>query len=445
MTKTQFPTMPQFIPKSEEQLIDIIADKTNLDGYGGYDLTGRGSKSFFGQLPLNEKAEMPLARLELSHLSGIKMYEPEELVMTIAAATPMDEINHALTQHQQNLAFAPPDWRWMGGKAAMSRQQTAGGIVAGNLSGSERLKMGAVRDHVLGFRGVNGRGELIKSGGRVVKNVTGYDLSKLISGSFGSLAALTEISFKIWPVAESEQTLMVAGLTDSEASQFMAVALNSPHDVHCAAHVPAHACRQATHNALRQSTTSQTLLRISGYRNSVAPRLEALRLFLVEQVAGLAGKSIEKLTESGELWRELSDGRVFAALYDADRLGEDAIWRISMAPQTAPKFMAALAESLPRDAAPIWYYDWGGGLVWLYLHHMNGNAAGNTIRRILAEFAKTNAGGGHATLLAAKPSLRRQNLVFEPLSPAQAQLVARIKHSFDPNHCLNPGRIYPNI
>ena len=352
MTKTQLPTMSHLQPQSEEQLIDVIADTANLEGYGGYDLSGQGSKSFFGQLPTNESTEKPLARLELSQLSGIKMYEPEELVMSVAAATPMDEINRALAQHHQNLAFAPPDWRWMGGKAAMSRQQTAGGIVACNLSGSERLKMGAVRDHVLGFRGVNGRGELIKSGGRVVKNVTGYDLSKLISGSFGSLVALTEISFKIWPEAESEQTLMVAGLTDVEASQFMAVALNSPHDVHCAAHVPANACRQATHNAIRQSTTSQTLLRISGYQNSVAPRLEALRLYLVEQVAGLAGKSIEKLADSGDLWRELSDGRVFARLYDADRMGEDGIWRMSLAPQTAPKFMAMLAESLPRDAAP---------------------------------------------------------------------------------------------
>ncbi|MDI9349693.1 MAG: hypothetical protein QM537_06790 [Candidatus Symbiobacter sp.] len=438
--------MSNLTPHSEEDLVAILTDPAVLAGADGFALSGGGSKEFFGQLPM-EGAHTPrnLRKIDLSALSGIKMYEPEELVMNVAAATPIAVIERELAKNNQALAFAPPDWSWMGGQVHRNTSPTLGGptlggVVACNISGSERLKMGAARDHVLGFRAVNGQGGLFKSGGRVVKNVTGYDLSKLMSGSFGTLAGLSEITVKIWPQAESEQSLILEGLSDAEAARLMAAALNSPHDVLCAAHLPGAAGRYSAQAAINQTPHSQTLLRIAGYEKSVAARIEALRGYLIAKAGQMSTRLIAQAAASQAIWQEISAGRIFARLYDADRNGRDGIWRISLAPQAAPVFMTALRAQWPDQAEPVWYYDWGGGLVWLYVAELEGDGFGQKIRRTLAAH-----GGGHATLLAASAAMRQQNLVFEPLSAAAMQLVARVKHSFDPKRRLNPGRIYSSL
>src|SRR6266513_640218 len=140
---------------------------------------------------------------DLSGITGIRDYQPSELVLTAAAATPIEEIERALAAAGQMLPFEPPDWgALLGLSTSAARRRTLGGVLACNLTGPRRIKAGAARDHFLGFRGVSGRGEVFKAGGKVVKNVTGYDLCKLIAGSYGTLAALEEVTVKVLPRPE---------------------------------------------------------------------------------------------------------------------------------------------------------------------------------------------------------------------------------------------------
>ena len=175
--------------------------------------------------------------LDLSGVRGIHLYEPEELVLSAAAGTPISEINEALAARNQHLAFEPPDWAPLYGAAA--GEGTFGGVIACNLAGPRRIQAGAARDHLLGFTAVSGRGETFKSGGRVVKNVTGFDLSKLIAGSFGTLAVMSDITVKVLPAPEKVRTVLVFGLSGEDARKAMSAALNSPSDVSGAAHLPA--------------------------------------------------------------------------------------------------------------------------------------------------------------------------------------------------------------
>jgi glycolate oxidase FAD binding subunit len=293
-------------------------------------------------------------------------------------------------------------------------------MIACNLSGPRRIKAGAARDHLLGFKGVTGHGQAFKSGGRVVKNVTGYDLSKLVTGSMGTLAALCELSIKTLPAPETTWTLVLRGLDDQAALAAMTSAMTSSHEVSGAAHLPA-----SVPARLGFGNAALTALRLEGPGLSVEARFGAL-------ARDLGGG--DKLEGKGSLtlWRGLRD--VAPLTGDPDQ----AVWRLSVPPQAGPEVVRALRDTLEVT----YYFDWAGGLVWLAVSD-EGDAGADAVRRAIA--TAPSAGSGHATLIRAPESVRARVPVFHPQSAPLAALTRRVKESFDPKRVLNPGRMYAGV
>lgn len=356
--------------------------------------------------------------LDLSALTGVRQYAPDELVLTAAAGTPMQEIEGLLSQNRQMLAFEPPDFGELYGGAP--GRQTLGGVVACNLAGPRRIKIGAARDHVLGVKGVSGRGEEFKSGGQVVKNVTGYDLSKLMTGSFGTLAALTEISVKVLPVGEKLRTVLVFGLDPEPAVQAMAAAAGSPHEVSGLAHLPVTVAARSAVSYVRDAGAAVTAIRVEGPGPSVTHRTAALKEALA------AYGTVEELhsTNTLTLWSEVRD---IAALLPGPAR---ALWRLSLTPTAAPVALLQIQRSLAAEAL----LDWAGGLIWLAVED-TGDAGAALIRTAIGD-------AGHATLVRASSETRANVEVFQPQAAALAALSRRIKNAFDPLDILNPGRMY---
>lgn len=382
-------------PRSAEELRQAV--EWALNEGATLDVRGEGSKLSLGK-PLH-CAQM----LDLSGLSGIVDYAPEELVVTLRAGTPMREVEALLAQRNQMLAFEPPDLGPLLGQAP--GQGTLVGAVMGNLAGSRRLSAGAARDHLLGFSGVNGRGEAFKSGGRVMKNVTGYDLSKVLAGSWGTLAVLDEVSVKVLPAPDQTATLLLLGLDDAAGVRAMCAAMGSPHEVSGAAHLP-----------------GRTALRLEGVAPSVEARLKGLRELMAD-----AGAKMEELgtLESRTFWREVRDVAPLKAAPDA------VVWKISCPPTEGPAILARIKTRRPAAQA---FYDWSGGLIWLALPPSDD--ADHTIVR-----GALGATGGHATLIRAPEAVRAAVSVFHPQSAALVALAARVKESFDPKGLFNPGRM----
>ena len=358
------------------------------------DVRGSGSKLALGKPMVCDQV------LDLSGISGVVDYAPEELVVTLRAGTPLREVEALLAQRNQMLAFEPPDLGPLLGREA--GEGTLVGTIMGNFAGPRRLSSGAARDHLLGFSGVNGRGEAFKSGGRVMKNVTGYDLSKLLAGSWGTLAVLDEVSVKVLPAPDQTRTLMLLGLDDAAAVKAMCAAMGSPHEVSGAAHV-----------------SGRTALRVEGIAPSVEARLKGLR----ELLAGAGGRMEELGTlESRAFWREVRDAVPLGAAPG------DIVWRVSCAPTEGPTVVARIKARQPAAKA---FYDWSGGLIWLALP-ASADADQALVRTGL---------NGHATLIRAPEPVRAAVQVFQPLSPALAALSGRVKESFDPKGLFNPGRM----
>jgi glycolate oxidase FAD binding subunit len=377
------------------------------------EVAGQGSKR-----PIGRPSQSDVT-LDLSDLTGVTLYEPAELVLSARAGTPLAEIEALLDKNNQELAFEPMDYGpLLGGKAG---QGTFGGTIAANLSGPRRIKVGAARDHFLGVTAVTGRGETIKSGGRVVKNVTGYDLCKVLAGSWGTLAAMTDITVKVLPKAEAEATVLVEGLTDVRAGAAMAAAMGSSCDVSGAAHLPDHVA--ARFDGLPNADAA-TVLRLEGFTASVKHRRETLAALMKPfgPVALLGEK------DSRALWRSIRDVKPFAS----EAAQRRPLWRISTAPAKGP----ALAEMI-TPAAQM-FYDWGGGLIWVAMPFEDEPDAGS-IRRAVAKL------GGHATLIRAPVSVRATVDVFEPEEPGLASLTRRVKEGFDPQGVLNPGRMWAGV
>ena len=373
------------------------------------EILGHGSKRGIGRQAQTEHA------VDLSGLAGITLYEPEELVLSARAGTPLAEIETLLAGHRQQLAFEPMDYGpLLGSKAGRG---TIGGVLAANLSGPRRLKAGAARDHVLGIHAVSGRGEAFMSGGRVVKNVTGYDLSKAMAGSWGTLAVVTDATFKVLPAAPAEATLALRDLTEEEAVHAMAASLASSGEVASAAHLPETVAGRVLDGEIKGS--GATLLRLEGFAPSVAYRFDLLARLL----AGLG--TAERLDErqSRRLWQEVRDCIPFA---DGTR---KPVWRVSMAPSEGHRMVMALRMQAAVDA----FYDWQGGLIWL---RMEDEPEADMLRALIAR-----CGGGHATLVRADPATRAATQVFQPQPPALAALSSRLKAQFDPKSILNPGRM----
>jgi glycolate oxidase FAD binding subunit len=395
--------MTRFRPSDEADLVAIVQQA--LASEEPLELIAGGSKRGLGR-PL----QVPHV-LDLGGFSGIRDYEPEELVLTAGAATPLSEIETALDGARQMLAFEPGDWRALLGTSAEA--STLGGAIACNLAGPRRLRQGAARDHFLGFHAVSGLGEAFKAGGRVVKNVTGYDLSKLMAGSHGTLAALTEISVKVLPRPEATRTVVLSGLDAGQALAAMMQALNSAHELTAAAHLPAE---------VASGGRAMTLARVEGPAPSVEARAAALR----RELASYGDAEITGDDVSLELWREIRDAAPLASLTDR------AIWRVSVAPSTAPALIATLGKKLDLR----YFLDWGGGLVWLAVPPAQ-DAGAAIIRSAI--------GGGHATLIRASDAIRAAVSVFQPQAREVAALSARVKESFDPKRLFNRGRMYREL
>jgi glycolate oxidase FAD binding subunit len=353
--------------------------------------------------------------LDLSRLTGVTLYEPEELVLSVKAGTPLAEVEAMLAAKNQQLAFEPLDYGPLFGE--QRGRGTIGGVLGANLSGPRRLKAGAARDHILGINAVSGRGETFKSGGRVVKNVTGYDMSKLMAGSWGTLAVVSDLTFKVLPAAETETTLALRGLLDEDATRAMALAVGSSAEVSGAAHLPYTISGRVADGTLGEEAA--TLLRLEGFGPSVEARVAALRQLL----APAAPIEAIENDRSRAIWRDVRDCVPFADGSDKP------VWRVSMSPSEGHRMVYALR----MEAAVEAYYDWQGGLVWLRL---DSDAEADTVRRLVRAH-----GGGHATLVRAAPAVRAAVPVFEPQPPALAALSRRLKAEFDPKGVLNPGRM----
>jgi len=357
--------------------------------------------------------------LDLSGLAGVTLYEPAELILSARAGTKLADIEALLDQNNQELAFEPADYGPLyGGEAG---QGTLGGAIATNLSGPRRLKAGAARDHFLGVTAVTGRAETVKSGGRVVKNVTGYDLCKLFAGSFGTLAAMTDVTIKVLPKAETEVTVLVEDLDDAQACLAMSTALGSSADVSGAAHLPDHI---ASFFEGLPKAGAATALRLEGHAPSVAARKETLAALM----APFGAVTLVEDGESRRLWRSIRDLKPFVS----EAASKRPLWRISTAPSQAHRLV-----DLVTPAAQM-FYDWGGGLVWVAMPFEDEPDAGS-IRAAVAEL------GGHATLIRAPAAVRAAVDVFQPEAAAIAALNKRVKDSFDPTGALNPGRMWAGI
>ena len=367
------------------------------------DIVGGGSRSGLGRPARGD------AKLTTAKMSGVVFYEPAEMVICAQAGTPVREVEALIAQRGQILPFEPMDHCPLYGGAA---EPTIGGLVAGNISGPRRISAGAARDALIGLRLVNGRGEIIKSGGRVMKNVTGLDLVKLNCGAQGTLGLVTEATFKLLPKPECESSIVIRRLDDARAIEALSIALGSPFGVSGAAHISAGMGREFP----------RTFLRIEGFRASVDYRVAAL-LKLLEP---FGAKHALEDEYSGRIWRAIGDASFLAAP------SEYAVWRVSLAPSKAAGFRAKLG-----GLAHAHFYDWGGGLVWFASDASESVAT--SIRAALAPF------GGHATLVRAPDELRAAVDVFEPLSAPLMRIAKGVKASFDPDGLFNAGRMYRGV
>lgn len=400
-------------PADEREFSRVLAEATATNT--PLELTGGTSKREIGR-PTNAAHSV-----STKGLRGITLYEPSEMVMSARAGTPLTQIEEALAARNQMLAFEPVELATISG--GEPGEATIAGIFATNISGSRRIRAGAARDHLLGLRGVNGRGEIFKSGGRVMKNVTGYDLCRGLAGSWGTLAVLSEVTFKVQPAPEDTGTLVLLGLPDEIAVEVLCAAMATPYEISGAVHLQPALVARLWHEGLREQGQAITALRLENFSKSVAYRLARLR----EHLKAYGEIHALDRENSLSLWSELQQLSVLQ--------GSSApLWRISTSPTAGPKVVAAISAYMECRA----FYDWSGGLVWAEVLPTT-DAGAADIRRVIATH------GGHATLIRAEPAVRAAVDVFQPLEAGLERLSRKLKGAFDPAGILNPGRMYPNF
>jgi glycolate oxidase FAD binding subunit len=380
------------------------------------EIIGHGSKRLIGQ-PMATNA-----LLDLSGLNAVTAYEPNELIITVQAGAPLADVQSLIDSKNQQFAFEPINTSALLGTPDTG---TIGGMIGAGLAGPRRIKAGGARDHLLGAHAVSGFGDSFKTGGRVVKNVTGYDLCKLLSGSWGTLAVMTEVTLKVMPKPESERTLVLRSLDDIAANRAMTAALGSPFDVSGAAHLPNSAFRPAVGALAHLGSPGQavTLLRLEGIAASAAHRADSLG----KTLALFGGVEILQDGASAAVWSSIRDVQPFAA---GGALGAWPVWRIVCPPASG----GALGQALARGSGGDVIYDWGGGLIWAALPPRPDAQAALVRQRV-------DAAGGHAMLIRASEQVRRQVDVFHPQAGGLAALGERVRSSFDPKNILNRGRL----
>ena len=406
-------------PKSEKEVSNFI--KKNYKSNAPIELIGSGSKRKMGKM-LQCGSSM-----SISKLNGIVEYFPEELYIKVKAGTSITEIENELKKNNQQLAFEPIDFGYfLNGK---SDYGTAAGQVACNISGSRRFKVGSIRDHVLGFRGVNGRGEIIKSGGVVVKNVTGYDLSKLICGSYGTLVALTEITFKVLPKPEESRTVIIHNQKIESAVHFLEKSISSSSDVSGAVFFPndlkIHGCTMNIENTFKLNDLkhdgSITAIRIEGSKNSINQRIKNL---IKELQITNVNTSILEIYQSEIFWNKVKTLEFFSNT-------NNSIIRIVIPPSESVNLIYQFSNRFK------YYLDWGGALIWLEAFELSEEMF-ESIRKKVVKV------GGYVTMIKNSDYLPYVEDVFT-INRERFNLSQNIKKSFDPKGILNPGKMYTGI
>jgi glycolate oxidase FAD binding subunit len=390
-----------------------VADAIAWANAGGKQLAieGAGTKAAIGN-PIEADLVVSTAAL-----GGIVSYEPSELTLTARPGTPLAEIEAVLAQSGQHLAFEPMDHGpLLGGEAGGA---TLGGVIGAAAAGPRRIRAGSVRDHLLGFSAVSGRGEMFKAGGKVVKNVTGYDLSKLMAGAWGTLAVLTEVTAKVLPRPPEAATLLYPIASADDAAKAMSATLGVPAEVSGAAHLPADIAARAPVAAVAACGCALTAIRIEG----VAPAISPAEWSVCGALPGVELAARLDRADTEVLWRWIRDVGPFVG--DARQ-----VWRLSLSPMDGPPAARAIAGEIDAEA----FFDWAGGQVWLACADV---AESGAVIRAAAE-----KHGGTATLVSASEAMRRAIGAFHREPPALAALSARVKASFDPNGVLNPGRLW---
>lgn len=392
-------------PGNPSDVAEII--RTHAAARRSLAIQGQGTKAGLGRPVAAEDT------LCLRGLSGIVSYQPEELVLTAKCGTPLREITEALAEKRQHLAFEPVATGSLFGDS--NEGGSIGGVLAANLSGPRRLMAGAARDHFLGFSAVNGLGEEFKAGGKVVKNVTGYDLPKLLAGSMGTLAALTEVTVKVLPAPEKQRTVLIPVSDATAGHRHLVTLMQGTFEIDGAAFLPAGIAARSGVDMVRALGGALAALRLSGSPVSVADRCAALRASL-----GCPSEELHSM-RSRDLWAEIRD---VAPLLPS---GGACVWRISVPPAAGAKTAVGL------ETGDAWLMDWGGGLLWV----ARADTSTADAAKVRAAVTET---GGHATLVRGPENLRREIDVFGREAPSA--LLKRVKEAFDPHGILNPGRMY---
>jgi len=398
-------------PNNENDLQEIIkyCYKKDLP----IEIVGTGTKNEIGK-------KLQCAKiLDMSNISGIVEYKPEELYITVKAGTPIKVIQDELKKNNQHLAFEPTNFSEIFKKD--SNEGTIGGTLSCNFSGSRRFKVGSARDHILGFKGYNGKGEKIKSGGTVVKNVTGYDLSKLVTGSFGTLLALSEITLKVLPLQTDMKTIIISGLALEHALETMASAIGSSNDPSGVVFYPENLRNNFVFNDLTHQG-SITAIRIEGTKISTEQR--ANNLF---ENLNLKDKKTTILdsTQSEIFWEDTRALKVFSK-------SEKNILRTVVPPSETANLINRL-----KTFHPSYFIDWGGSLVWLELDYLSNQKIDQIRKRVLET-------GGYLTVIKSPVNVKSSYEIFT-IDPIKFKISQNLKRSFDPKRIFNPGKMYTGI
>lgn len=377
-------------PTCEADVIAVIGDAA-ANAHRLSIMSG-GSKAAVGR-PVNATP------LSLSGLHGVVDYDPAELVLTVRPGTALQEIEALLAAEGQMLAFEPYDHGPIFG--AGHALPTIGGVVAAGVAGSRRVSAGGARDHVLGIRAVSGHAETFVAGAKVVKNVTGFDIPKLASGSWGRLFAITELTLKVLPRPEISRTVAVVGLDSATAVHAMSRAMGSQANVAAAAHRPSLAPGSAL-----------TGLRLEGVEPSIAVRSEMLERFL----SPFGEVYVLEQAAAEIFW---SDMRTLTPLGT-----ETPLWRVTVSPRDSSPLVEALAAEGGK-----WLLDWAGGLAWIAF---DGDRA--RVRNLAASAC------GQAMLVRGSETLRSAVPALQPVTPALAALEERVRRAFDPAGVFETGR-----
>lgn len=403
-----------YMPSDEAELSSFV--EAAKAGNYPLEVCGFRSKREAGR-PVN-----PAAVVSTAKLSGITFYEPGELVISAKAGTPLHEVEAELASKNQELPFEPADFSRLYGPDPLAA--SFGSVAALNISGPRRILRGAARDYLLGIRAVNGEGVSIKAGGRVKKNVTGVDLVKGLCGSWGTLAVLTELTFKVLPKAREAQSIVFFGLSDEAGVGVMSEAMGTPYEVSGTIHLHGSLAGRLSDAEIASGNVPLTALRVEGAPESVAYRMEKLRRQLSPfgETYGLDHQ------RSRNFWADIRSLAFLSANF------ERPLWRITVAPSKAAQIVRALSAFFDLSAA----YEWSGGLLWLETPPSS-EASVTELRRVLAEFE------ADSMLMRAPRPVRSSIEVFHPLPLTKMKLVQAIKKAFDPAGVLNPGRMYAGV